>query len=41
MKNTIFVLEENSPKYKQIYEQFKSFIERGDILPNDPLPSIR
>jgi GntR family transcriptional regulator/MocR family aminotransferase len=41
MKNTIFVLEENSPKYKQIYEQFKSFIERGDIPPNDPLPSIR
>jgi GntR family transcriptional regulator/MocR family aminotransferase len=41
MENTIFVLEENSPKYKQIYEQFKSFIERGDIPPNDPLPSIR
>jgi GntR family transcriptional regulator/MocR family aminotransferase len=41
MKNTIFVLKEGSPKYKQIYEQFKSFIERGDILPDDPLPSIR
>lgn len=41
MKNTIFVLKEDSPKYKQIYEQFKSFIERGDIHPNDPLPSIR
>jgi len=41
MKNTIFVLAEDSPKYKQIYDQFKSFIERGDILPDDPLPSIR
>lgn len=41
MENTIFVLEENSPKYKQIYERFKSFIERIDIPPNDPLPSIR
>ncbi len=41
MKNTIFVLKEDSPKYKQIYKQFKSFIERGDIYPNDPLPSIR
>ncbi|WP_082731958.1 PLP-dependent aminotransferase family protein [Sporosarcina sp. HYO08] len=41
MKNTIFVLEEGSPKYQQIYEKFKSFIERGDIRPNDRLPSIR
>lgn len=41
MKNTIFILKEGTPKYKQIYEQFKSFIERGDILPNNPLPSIR
>lgn len=41
MKNTIFVLKEDSPKYKQIYEQFKAFIERGDILPDDSMPSIR
>jgi GntR family transcriptional regulator / MocR family aminotransferase len=41
MKNAIFVLKEDSPKYKQIYEHFKLFIERGDIGPNDPLPSIR
>jgi GntR family transcriptional regulator / MocR family aminotransferase len=41
MKNTIFVLKEDSPKYKQIYEHFKLFIERGDICPNDPLRSIR
>jgi GntR family transcriptional regulator / MocR family aminotransferase len=41
LENTIFVLEENSPKYKQIYEQFKSFIERGDIPAGDPLPSVR
>ncbi|MCQ6282575.1 PLP-dependent aminotransferase family protein [Bacillus sp. EB600] len=41
MKNTIFALKENSPKYKQIYEQFKLFIEQGDILPDEQLPSIR
>ena len=41
MKNTIFVLKNDSPKYKQVYEQFKSFIERGDIPPNNRLPSIR
>lgn len=41
MNNTIFVLKDDSPKYKQIYEQFKSFIKRGDIHPNDRLPSIR
>src|SRR5690625_3039088 len=41
MKNTIFILKNDSPKYKQIYEQFKSFIKRGDIQLNDRLPSIR
>lgn len=41
MKNTIFTLNDHSPKYKQIYEKFKSFIEQGDIKPNEPLPSIR
>lgn len=41
MKNTIFAFKEGAPKYKQIYEQFKLFIERGDIPAGDPLPSIR
>lgn len=41
MKNAIFTFKDNSPKYKQIYEKFKSFIEQGDILANERLPSIR
>ncbi|WHY66672.1 PLP-dependent aminotransferase family protein [Neobacillus sp. SuZ13] len=41
MKNTIFAFKDDSPKYKQIYEQFKLFIESGDIPAGDPLPSIR
>jgi GntR family transcriptional regulator / MocR family aminotransferase len=41
MKNTIFAFREGSPKYKQIYEHFKIFIEKGDIKTNDQLPSIR
>ncbi|MCP8615334.1 PLP-dependent aminotransferase family protein [Salirhabdus salicampi] len=41
MKNAIFAFKDDSPKYKQIYEQFKIFIESGDILAGDPLPSIR
>lgn len=41
MKNIIFTFKDNNPKYKQIYEKFKSFIEQGDILPNEQLPSIR
>lgn len=41
MINTIFTFKDNSPKYKQIYEKFKSFIEQGDILANEQLPSIR
>ncbi|MDQ6596054.1 PLP-dependent aminotransferase family protein [Bacillus salipaludis] len=41
MNNTIFTFKDNSPKYKQIYEKFKSFIEQGDILANEQMPSIR
>ncbi|MCU5299164.1 MULTISPECIES: PLP-dependent aminotransferase family protein [Bacillus] len=41
MKNIIFSLNNDSPKYKQIYEEFKHLIERRDILPNEQLPSIR
>ncbi|QRG67201.1 PLP-dependent aminotransferase family protein [Brevibacillus choshinensis] len=41
MKNTIFTFNDHSPKYKQIYEKFKSFIEQGDIKADEPLPSIR
>lgn len=41
MKNIIFAFKDNSPKYKQIYEQLKLFIERADILPHEQLPSIR
>jgi GntR family transcriptional regulator/MocR family aminotransferase len=41
MKNTIFTFKDNSPKYKQIYEKFKSFIEQGDIKADELLPSIR
>ncbi|MEJ8548816.1 PLP-dependent aminotransferase family protein [Brevibacillus borstelensis] len=41
MKNAIFTFKDSSPKYKQIYEKFKSFIEQGDIKADEPLPSIR
>lgn len=41
MKNTIFTFRDNSPKYKQIYEKFKSYIEHGDIKADELLPSIR
>lgn len=41
MKNIIFALKDDSPKYKQIYKRFKLFIERGDIPAGEPLPSIR
>ncbi|TCP29058.1 GntR family transcriptional regulator [Scopulibacillus darangshiensis] len=41
MNNTIFTFKDDSPKYKQIYEQFKLFIEQGNILANEQLPSIR
>lgn len=41
MKNIIFAFNNDSPKYKQIYEQLKLLIERGDILPDEQLPSIR
>ena len=41
MNNTIFTFTDNSPKYKQIYEKFKTYIEQGTILANEQLPSIR
>ncbi|MEI2465797.1 PLP-dependent aminotransferase family protein [Niallia taxi] len=41
MKNTIFALNDNTPKYKQIYEQFKFYMENGNISVNEQLPSIR
>ncbi|MCH5586615.1 PLP-dependent aminotransferase family protein [Shimazuella sp. AN120528] len=41
MKNTIFTFKGDTPKYKQIYEQFKLFIEQGDLLTDEQLPSIR
>lgn len=41
MKSFIFTLNDESPKYKQIYKKFKFFIEQGDILANEQLPSIR
>lgn len=41
MKNYLFALNESSPKYKQIYEQFKSFIEQGNVKADEQLPSIR
>ncbi|GAB3059650.1 MocR-like pyridoxine biosynthesis transcription factor PdxR [Virgibacillus ainsalahensis] len=41
MKNYLFALNESSSKYKQIYEQFKSFIEQGNVKADEQLPSIR
>jgi GntR family transcriptional regulator/MocR family aminotransferase len=41
MKNTIFIFKGDAPKYKQIYEQFKLFIEQGDLIADEQLPSIR
>ena len=41
MKNTIFAFKDDSPKYIQIYEQFKLFIVQGDVLADEQLPSIR
>lgn len=41
MDTIIFTFKDHSPKYKQIYEKFKSFIEQGDIVANERLPSIR
>lgn len=41
MKNAIFTFRDGTPKYKQIYERFKTFIEQGDIKQDEPLPSIR
>ncbi|RKQ21722.1 PLP-dependent aminotransferase family protein [Bacillus subtilis] len=41
MKNMIFAFHHEGPKYKQVYEQFKSLIEQGHIRANEQLPSIR
>lgn len=41
MKNIIFALKNDSPKFKQIYEQYKLLIEQGDIPTDEQLPSIR
>ena len=41
MKNMIFAFESDTPKYKQIYEQFKTLIEQGNIQADERLPSIR
>ncbi|MFJ7736165.1 PLP-dependent aminotransferase family protein [Lysinibacillus sp. NPDC097287] len=41
MNNLIFPLSNDEPKYKQIYQQIKMFIEQGNLQFNDPLPSIR
>lgn len=41
MKNIIFAFKDDSPKYKQIYEQFKLLIEQGKLVANEQLPSIR
>ena len=41
MKDIIFALDENTPKYIQIYQTLKSYIEQGDIKTNEKLPSIR
>ena len=41
MKNIIFAFQEDIPKYKQIYERFKTHIEQGDITTDERLPSIR
>ncbi|MFT4402108.1 PLP-dependent aminotransferase family protein [Bacillus sp. SW14] len=41
MKSMIFAFKSDTPKYKQIYEQFKALIEHGNIKVNEQLPSIR
>ncbi|MEI3613684.1 MocR-like pyridoxine biosynthesis transcription factor PdxR [Pseudogracilibacillus sp. SO30301A] len=41
MKNYLFVLNKSSPKYKQIYEHFKSLIEQGNVKADEQLPSVR
>ncbi|PWW31371.1 GntR family transcriptional regulator/MocR family aminotransferase [Cytobacillus oceanisediminis] len=41
MKNAIFSMKDDSPKYKQIYGQFKNYIEQGVIPADEQLPSIR
>ena len=41
LKSTIFALNDSSPKYRQIYEKIRSFIEHGDITAHEQLPSLR
>ncbi len=41
VKEIIFALNDKRPKYKQIYEKLKLYIEKGDIQTNEQLPSIR
>ena len=41
LKEIIFAMDENSPKYIQIYQKLKAYMEQGDIQPNEKLPSIR
>lgn len=41
MDDFIFLLTNEEPKYKQIYQQIKSLIEQGRLKTNDTLPSIR
>lgn len=41
MSKFLFILHEDSPKYKQIYEHLKRLIENNTIVENESLPSIR
>ena len=41
IKDFLFSFKENEAKYKQIYEQFKLLIEKGQLVQNEAIPSIR
>ncbi|WP_391115928.1 PLP-dependent aminotransferase family protein [Psychrobacillus sp. L3] len=41
MRELMIHLNENSPKYKQIYHSIRSLIENKELQPNTKLPSIR
>lgn len=43
MSELYLIVEESSetPPYRQIVEQLASAIERGDLKPNAPLPTVR
>lgn len=41
IKDFLFPFNENEAKYKQIYEQFKLLIEKGQLVQNEAIPSIR